>query len=97
MRLDEAKAALEQTLSSSELYGAPLLVAANKQDRGSAETSSFVGDRLGEAALRANRPCRVQPISAYTGDGIAEGLRWLIEEVKRSPRAVLLRQRAPAL
>ena len=30
-RLDEAKAALEHSLSSSELFGAPLLVVANKQ------------------------------------------------------------------
>ena len=32
-RLDESKAALELALASSELRGAPLLVAANKQDR----------------------------------------------------------------
>ncbi len=37
---------------------------------------------------------RVQPASAYTGEGIAEGLQWLIQEIKRSQRAVLLRQRA---
>jgi hypothetical protein len=30
-RLDEAKAALEHALASSELFGAPLLVIANKQ------------------------------------------------------------------
>ena len=30
-RLDEAKAALEHALASSELFGAPLLVVANKQ------------------------------------------------------------------
>lgn len=30
-RLDEAKAALEHSLASSELFGAPLLVVANKQ------------------------------------------------------------------
>jgi hypothetical protein len=38
--------------------------------------------------------CRVQPASAYTGEGINEGLQWLIQEIKRSQRAALLRQRA---
>lgn len=33
-RLDEAKAALEHALASSELFGAPLLVYANKQVSG---------------------------------------------------------------
>lgn len=37
---------------------------------------------------------RVQPASAYTGEGIAEGLQWLMQEIRRSQRAVLLRQRA---
>lgn len=93
-RLDEAKAALEHALVSSELFGAPLLVIANKQDRDGAVSGTVVSDHLGEATLRAHRPCRIQPASAYTGEGITEGLQWLIQEVKRSQRAVLLRQRA---
>jgi hypothetical protein len=28
-----------------------------------------------------------------TGEGLREGLQWLVEEVRRSDRAVLLRQR----
>ena len=31
-RLEEAKAALDKALGSRELFGAPLLIAANKQD-----------------------------------------------------------------
>ena len=96
-RIDEAKTALERALGSSELYGAPLLVAANKQDCESAESAAAIGDRLGDTALRATRPCRVHGISAYTGQGIAEGLRWLVEEVKHTPRAQMLRQRTQYL
>ena len=84
---------MERALGSSELYGAPLLVAANKQDCENAESAASIADRLGDTALRATRPCRVHGVSAYTGQGIADGLRWLVEEVKRSPRAQLLRSR----
>ena len=96
-RIDEAKTALERALGSSELYGAPLLVAANKQDCENAESAATLADRLGDTALRAMRPCRVHGISAYTGQGIADGLRWLIEEVKHTPRAQMLRQRTQYL
>ena len=96
-RIDEAKSALERALGSSELYGAPLLVAANKQDCEDAESAAALADRLGDTALRATRPCRVHGISAYTGQGIADGLRWLIEEVKHTPRAQMLRQRTQYL
>mmetsp|Transcript_15304 Transcript_15304/g.46235 ORF Transcript_15304/g.46235 Transcript_15304/m.46235 type:complete len:200 (-) Transcript_15304:1184-1783(-) len=91
-RLDEAKAALEHALTSSELFGAPLLVVANKQDKEDAVSVTVISDHLGETSLRSHRPCRIQPASAYTGEGIAEGLQWLIQEIKRSQRAVLLRQ-----
>ncbi len=35
----------------------------------------------------------MQDVSAMTGEGLREGLQWLVEEVRRSDRAVLLRQR----
>ena len=86
--MDEAKAALEHALASSELFGAPLLIVANKQvmapeipavrpacnmcctagqpvdpvicvqDRDGALSGTVVSDHLGEATLRAHRPCR---------------------------------------
>ena len=42
-------------------------------------SGTVVSDHLGEATLRSHRPCRVQPASAYTGEGIADGLQWLIQ------------------
>lgn len=92
-RFEDAKAALERVLGSRELFGAPLLVIANKQDRDAAETYAAVTENLGLGKVDT-RPFRVQPASALNGSGVAEGVHWLVEEVKRSSRALLLRQRA---
>ena len=36
---------------------------------------------------------RVQDVSAISGEGLREALQWLVDEIRRSDRAVLLRQR----
>lgn len=91
-RLDEAKSALDCALASRDLFGAPLLVIANKQDEDGAVSGTVVSDHLGESALRSHRPCRIQPASAYTGEGISEGMQWLVQAIKQSQRAKVLRQ-----
>lgn len=35
----------------------------------------------------------VQEASALTGEGLRDGLQWLVAEIRRSDRAALLRQR----
>lgn len=55
-RLDEAKAALEHSLASSELFGAPLLVVANKQVQRQAMPCSATARML----HCASRRCRAQ-------------------------------------
>jgi ADP-ribosylation factor related protein 1 len=92
-RFEEAKDALERALSSRDLYGAPLLVLANKQDVDSSRPTAEITQQLGLGKLDT-RPCRVQPTCAYTGEGMREGLGWLVDEIRRSSRASLLRQRA---
>ena len=43
--------------------------------------------------LSAWAGCRVQDGSALTGDGLRDGLQWLVDKIRKSDRAVLLRQR----
>lgn len=92
-RLDEAKSALDRALGSRELFGAPLLVMASKQDRDSHLPASEITQALGLGILDT-RPCRVQPISSISGTGIREAMRWLVEEIKESDRVLMLRKRA---
>ena len=43
--------------------------------------------------LSGGRLRRVQDVSALTGDGLRAGLQWLVDQIRKSDRAVLLRQR----
>ena len=52
-----------------------------------------VADELGLGKV-SGRPQRVQPVSATTGAGIADGLQWIVSAVKASPRLSLLRRKA---
>lgn len=93
-RFDEAKAALDKVLGSRELVGAPLLVIANKQDVQGAGGLQEVADALGLGKTQDSRPVKVQPASAFSGSGLHDGLKWLVDAIKRSPRryAVIVKQ-----
>ncbi|KAI8476574.1 MAG: small arf-related GTPase ARFRP1 [Monoraphidium minutum] len=96
-RWDEAAAAFERVAASRELGGAPVLVLANKQDAGGAAGMAEVAERFGltgaaAGAPRRGAPCIVQPSSAHTGQGLNDGMKWLIEAVKKSPRRRLVPQ-----
>lgn len=84
---------LDRVLGSRELFDAPLLVLANKQDVLGAWGHDEVQEHLGIGALDS-RPTSVKPISAVKGDGITESIRWLLSEILKSSRASRLRQRA---
>ena len=45
------------------------------------------------AVLALNALLPVQEASALTGEGLRDGLQWLVAEIRRSDRAALLRQR----
>lgn len=92
-RLEEAKDAMDRALGSRELFGAPLLVMASKQDIEGALAAAEVTSSLGLGKLDT-RACRVQPVSMVTGNGIREAMRWLVEEIRESDRALMLRKRA---
>lgn len=63
-RLDEAKAALEHALASSELFGAPLLVIANKQVRRGLMHPLLHARRVDRAALKGTHLQRI-PANVY--------------------------------
>ena len=56
-RFDEAKDALESILGHRDLFGAPLLVFANKQDTDHVESNESVTEHLGLGKFHS-RPCR---------------------------------------
>jgi ADP-ribosylation factor related protein 1 len=72
-----------------ELEGVPILVLANKQDLRAAATVEDVEERFGFGSLcTTNQNFRVEAVSALTGSGVADGVAWLVETLKRSSRGV---------
>jgi len=67
------------------LTGAPLLVLANKQDLPDCMGVREVKPIFNQSAhLIGSRDCMVMPVSALTGEGIEEGINWLVDCLKRN-------------
>ena len=91
-RWDEAKSALDKALGSRELFGAPVLIFANKQDLAGFSGAGDLTSHLGLSGVDS-RPCKVQEGSALDGVGIVEGLQWLVQAARESSRTMLMRKR----
>lgn len=80
-RLDEVKDFLRSyVLNSDELVGVPILFCANKQDLPNALSVAQLMDRLELNNIR-DRPWFIQATSAVTGDGLYEGMDWLVSQM----------------
>lgn len=81
-RLEDSRTCLKEILTRKNLQKSPLLVFANKQDLEDAVDPVKISlslDLLSDAELR---PQCVQPCSTQTGEGIQEGLQWLLSSLK---------------
>jgi len=76
-RIEKAKKELELTLADAQLEGTPVLVFANKQDDIISSNISF------NIPSNANRKITVIGCSARSGQGVYEGLDWLIQHMER--------------
>lgn len=76
-----------------DLYGAPLLVLANKHDCEGAASPAEVAEVFGVGKLPDARACSVQAVTARTGEGVKPAVQWLVEHIKKSQRPELIRRR----
>lgn len=67
-------------------------VCVGAQDIEGASNMADIAEAFGLGKLDS-RPVIVQPGSAYSGKGLSDGLKWLVEAVKRSPRRHLVTAR----
>lgn len=67
--------------SDAALVGVPLLVLANKQDVDTAASAIVVAERL-ELILMTDRPWHVQECSTGLGEGLHEGMDWLVDTLQ---------------
>ncbi|SCU84710.1 LADA_0D03334g1_1 [Lachancea dasiensis] len=80
-RMATASKELHMMLQEEELQDAALLVFANKQDQAGALSASEVSKQLNLVELK-DRSWSIVASSAIKGDGISEGLDWLIDVVR---------------
>ncbi|XP_044754896.1 ADP-ribosylation factor-related protein 1 [Coccinella septempunctata] len=84
-RIDESKETFDKVIASENLKGVPLLVLANKQDipecMGVREVKPIFNKN---AQLIGKRDCMVMPVSALTGEGVDDGIKWLVDCIKRN-------------
>jgi len=73
---------LEKLLQQERLAGATLLIWANKQDvQGSVSSEQMVEFLKLQDLQYNNRHWSIHPCSAITGDGLIEGMDWLVEDI----------------
>ena len=84
-RLDDARIALQSLLQQERLAGATLLVFCNKQDAVGALTVQQVAERLqlnkDQNELLQKRHWQVLACSAVTGQGLADGIDWMVQDI----------------
>ena len=76
-KIVKAAEELKKLLAEEELKNCPVLVYANKQDLNGALAPGEVTNRLGMGDLKG-RTWLVQGTSATTGQGLKEGLDWMV-------------------
>ncbi|KAF0687136.1 Aste57867_21107 [Aphanomyces stellatus] len=81
-RLEDCKRELAALLTQEKLAGATLLIFANKQDLPGALSPEDIVLALGlNDAQFANRHWKIQSCSAFTGDGLVDGIDWMVTDI----------------
>ncbi|XP_077971219.1 ADP-ribosylation factor-related protein 1-like [Styela clava] len=85
-RIQESKQAFDNMLRSEALDTVPLLVLANKQDVLSCATVLDIKKAFHDSSTHiGNRDCMIRSVSALTGQGVNEGIEWMVKCVQRNP------------
>ena len=91
LRMDESRDVLRQLLNTPDLSGIPVLVFANKQDKPGAVTPHEVQARFGLQTgdglqVGSRQPMNVLGATSLSGDGVEEGVIWLVDVLRSHPR-----------
>ncbi len=84
-RLGDAGEALNELLADDKLAGVPVLIFANKQDLLNALSAENIAETLKLHAIR-DRQWQIQACSCKDGNGLQEGLEWMIKQSNASSK-----------
>jgi len=82
-RFEETGEELFDLLDEEKLAAVPLLVYANKQDLFNASRADEISKGLNLISLR-DRPWQIQGCSAHQGEGVQDGMEWVIKAVNKN-------------
>ena len=85
-RLEETGVELGSLLEEAKMAGVPILVFANKQDLLNAIAASEVSTALNLHTIR-DRQWHIQSCSAKTGEGLQEGMEWIVKKMNEKKSA----------
>lgn len=84
-RIEESKQAFDLMICNDTLHGVPLLLLANKQDLEGCLSLSTIKTAFQDTGhILTSRDCKAMAVSALTGDGVDEGIKWLVRCIKRN-------------
>jgi len=84
-RMEETGLELNSLIEEEKLSGIPVLVFANKQDLINAMTPKEISEVLALHNIR-DRPWQIQSCSAKTGNGLQEGIEWVLKTVEEQQK-----------
>merc|ERR1712100_80098 len=84
-RFEETGEELAELLEEAKLKGVAVLIYANKQDLHTAAKASDIATGLNLHTIR-ERAWQIQPCSAVTGEGVKDGMEWVIKTVSKKKK-----------
>ena len=84
LRLQDCKNELLELLNQEKLAGATLFIFCNKQDVAGALTPKEIREalELDTSDCTKGRHWNLMPCSAMTGDGLLDGINWMVNDIK---------------
>jgi ADP-ribosylation factor-like protein 3 len=79
-RMEETGVELKQLLDEERLANTPLLIFANKQDLMNALAPDEISGELALNEIR-DRVWNILPCSAKTGEGLQDGMEWVVSQI----------------
>eukprot|EP00611_Tribonema_gayanum_P010465 TRINITY_DN2049_c0_g1_i1.p1 TRINITY_DN2049_c0_g1~~TRINITY_DN2049_c0_g1_i1.p1 ORF type:complete len:193 (-),score=68.52 TRINITY_DN2049_c0_g1_i1:49-627(-) len=86
-RFEEAQLAFHAVREQAELHALPLLLLANKQDVAGACSGGDIAAQF-DAHKVTGVPFRVHAVSALSGEGVNEGISWLIAKAREKTQGM---------
>lgn len=81
-RIDDTRMELHKLMKEEKLAGASLLIFANKNDLPGSVSTQRIYEALDVKVIESQkRHVDIQSCSAVTGDGLKEGIQWLVKDI----------------